>query len=502
MSTFFADLHCHSTMFPYNQMRQTVWHEYKHPVYPSQGDFIKLAKGGVRVLFLSLYPVEQGFLTVKELGLETGDITDALAHLVINIPKKRADEIQSYEHDYFADLLKEYDFLQRFADPYTENVRLNLFRSRKFKFRIVGNFDELNAILNLDQDLNANPAEDNTIAVILTIEGAHSLGTGQRNTTSLDYDDLSSAIKSNIANLKKLGPPGKEGSHCPFFVSLSHHFWNQLGGHAVSLWTLLRKIFDQNTGINDGIKELGKLVIDELLSKENGKRILIDAAHMSVKVRQWYYYTYLPERELRTGEKIPVIVSHTGSNGFSTLISSEMQGTPETIHDVADKLYKNSKIFNPWDVFVSDEEILIIHKSGGLVGLNLDQRIMMGKEVLSRTKKRVRFKMPWTADIIWVEPLIEQILHIARTIYRQTQDESVIWENICIGSDFDGMITPIRAYRNATSFPKLEKTILNRLKKRRNSELLLQGKSDSELHQITINILWKNALRFLKKHYN
>jgi hypothetical protein len=502
MGSFFADLHCHSALFPFNQLQPTVWHENIHPVYPSQGDFIKLAKGGVRVLFLSLYPIEQGFLTFSQLGIETGNITDALAHLILKMPKERADEIQNFEHSYFTDLINEYVFLQRFADPYMKNVRLSLFKRKKFKFKIVSDFNELNSILNLDADLNPNPEKDDTIAVILTIEGAHSLGVGQRNTTASDYSDLESTIRENIARLKNFGPAGKEGRHCPFFISLSHHFWNQLGGHAVSLWNIIRKVFDQKTGINEGIKDLGKLVVDELLSKENGKRILIDVTHMSIKVRQWFYFTYLRDRELLTGEKIPVIVSHTGVNGYATIAGSVMNGTPETIHDVADELYNKSGKFNPWDGFISDEEIIIIHISGGLIGLNLDERIMMGKEVLDATKKAARLKQKRIADILWLEPLIEEILHIARSIYLHTGDENVIWNNICIGSDFDGMITPIKAYRNATHFPKLDKMIFEQLKIRINTEPFLTNKSDSEIRDITDRITWKNILSFLKKYYN
>jgi microsomal dipeptidase-like Zn-dependent dipeptidase len=101
-----------------------------------------------------------------------------------------------------------------------------------------------------------------------------------------------------------------------------------------------------------------------------------------------------------------------------------------------------------------------------------------------------------------VEPLIEEILHIARSVYLQTHDENVIWDNICIGSDFDGMIKPIKAYRNATSFPKLDKMIFEQLRKRINTEKFLANRSDSEIRQITDRILWKNILRFLKKHYN
>jgi microsomal dipeptidase-like Zn-dependent dipeptidase len=242
--------------------------------------------------------------------------------------------------------------------------------------------------------------------------------------------------------------------------------------------------------------------MDELLSRENGRRILVDVSHMSVKVRQWFYQTYLPVRELQTGEKIPVIVSHTGLNGYETLAASEMHGTPDTIHDVADELYKNSKKFNPWDVFISDEEIMFIHISGGLIGLNLDERIMMGKEMLDTIKRRARWKVPRTADSIWIEPLMEEILHIARTIYLKTRDENVVWDNICIGSDYDGMITPVKSCRNAKSFPKLDRIIFRQLIKRIGTEQFLANKTGPEIREITDLIVWKNALRFLKKHFN
>jgi microsomal dipeptidase-like Zn-dependent dipeptidase len=135
-----------------------------------------------------------------------------------------------------------------------------------------------------------------------------------------------------------------------------------------------------------------------------------------------------------------------------------------------------------------------------LIGLNLDERVMMGKKVLNFTKKNARCKPPWIVDKIWIEPLIEEILHIAKTIYSETRDETVIWDNICIGSDYDGMITPIKAYRNANDFPKLNKIIFEQLRKRVNTEQFLTNKSDSEIREIIDKILWKNALRFLKKH--
>jgi microsomal dipeptidase-like Zn-dependent dipeptidase len=501
MANYFSDLHCHSALFPFNQFHESTWHQHLSLLYPSQGDFTKIAKGKVRVLLVSLYPIEKGFVTVKPLPHQTGDVTDALAQIIFDMPKERADEIQSKNHDYFEDLLKEYAFLLEFADPETHKVGVDSGKRTTFRYKIVSNFNDLKNILNLDGNLNPGDGCKDTIAVVLTIEGAHSLGIGQTNTLGKPEAELRIKLQNNIARLKNLGPAGNPGAHCPFFITLSHHFWNQLGGHSVSLWGIIRKAMDQNTGINEGISPLGEFAVRELLSKSPGvRRILIDSSHMSIKVRKWYY-GFLKQWETNTGEKIPVIVSHSGVNGKKTIAESEMIGTPENIHDVADVLYKQSTEFNPWDVFLSDEEIMTVHQSGGIIGLNMDQRIMMGKKTLEETRKRARLKRKEVALRIWIEPLLKEIFHIAGHILSVTGNPAVIWDNICIGSDFDGMITPIPAYNNATKFPELNDTMFNEFLQRRGGEAVLAGKTDAEIQEITDKIMWKNIVKFLEKHY-
>jgi hypothetical protein len=498
MATYFSDLHCHTTLFSFNRLYPDTWHEQFFPVFPAQGDFSQLSRGNVRVVMVSLYPIEQGFVTVKPLNIGVGDITDLLAKVIVDMPKERADEIQNFNHSYFNDFIKEINFLQHSALPVTHKLRIKGLKREKFSYMIVSDFDDLKSLLSLDNNLNPGAGAENTIAVILTIEGAHSLGVGQRNTLQLSVNDLKTILADNISKLKKLGPPGKEGAWCPFFISLEHHFWNQLGGHAVSLWKVIRKVMDQTPGINGEITELGKFVVDELLSTANGcRRILIDSAHMSIKVRRWYY-NYLSQRS----DNIPVIVSHTGVNGKATMAEAEIQGTAETIHDVADKLYKESTDFNPWDVFISDEEIMIIHNSGGIIGLNLDQRIMMGKKRLDEIKKLVRGKSAGERREIWIRPLINQILHIAGHILSQTGQPEKIWDNICIGSDFNGMITPIKAFNNAEKFPLLHDTIFKELMKMTGTVPPLFGKTESDIKEITDKIMWKNNLLFLEKHFH
>jgi hypothetical protein len=488
-------------LFPFNQLHPSVWYEHNALIFPSQGDFTKLAKGNVRVVMISLYPIEQGFITIKPLDLGTGDITDTLAEIILDMPQERANEIQDFNHDYFVDFLYEYDFLKKFEAPMTHKVRIAVGKRKDFKFKIVRNFTDLSNVLNLDAGLNPGPGCNDTIAVVLTIEGGNALGIGQRNTLTQPVADLKIKLQNNIARLKKLGPPGNEGAHCPFFITLSHHFWNQLGGHSVSLWNVIRKVMDQNPGINQGITSLGEFVIKELLSTTNGaRRILIDTTHMSIQARRWYF-NYLKEWERDTGEKIPIIVSHAGLNGKKTMAEAEMHGTPEEIHDVADELYENSTEFNPWDVFLSDEEIMLVHHSEGIIGLNMDHRIMMGKKTLDETKKHARLKRPEIARSIWIQPLLNEILHIAGLILRETGNPAVIWDNISIGSDFDGMITPIKLFDSATDFPELNETMLKELIRRKGSETTLAGKTDADILQITDKIMWKNNLRFLQKHY-
>jgi hypothetical protein len=497
MAKYYSDLHCHTTLFAYNRQYKDTWYEDHFPVYPIQGNFAQLARGNTRVVMLSLYPIEQGFLTVHPLDIGTGNISDFLARLIVDIPKERSDEIQNFNHEYYDDLIKELTFLQDSAMPVTHKVPINLLMKRSYMYRIVRNFNDLKTLLDLDSNMNpGSPAKD-TIAVVLTIEGAHSLGVGQKNTLTKDPAQLKVKLEQNIAKLKNLGPVGHEGDWCPFFITLNHHFWNQLGGHAVSLWQTIRKVMDQNLGINENITSLGEFVADQLLDNSGGKRrILIDSSHMCINVRKWYF-SYLASR----GDNVPVFYSHIGVNGIDTMDHAQMQGTPDIIHDVADELYKNSTAFNPWDGLVSDEEIMIVHHSKGLIGLNLDQRIMMGKETLDNCQKKVFLKSAKEKRRIWIQPFINEILHIAKHIYATTGSDNFIWDIISLGSDFNGMITPIKPFNTADKLPALQETLFEELKKLTTSEPVLLGKTDSEVQEIVDKILWKNNLLFLERNF-
>jgi microsomal dipeptidase-like Zn-dependent dipeptidase len=494
----YSDLHCHSTLFSYNHSLETAWDEEHELFFHSQGDFAKLGRGKVRLVMVSLYPIEQGFITVKPLNLGPGHLSSLLAGVVFSMPVKRAEAIQNYEHDYFEDLIREVEFMASGMDPVVYWNRTGPGKDEVYRYRIVEDFDDLSRLLELNEFLDPCTPREDTIAVVLCIEGAHSLGIGQRNTLYKEELSLQEKLAVNINRLKQLGPPGREGRWSPFYITLSHHFWNQLGGHSISLPNIVHKVLNQEQSLYKGITPLGEFVIGQLLNNTGGqKRVLVDINHMSPKLRHWYY-RYLAQRD----ELVPIIASHTGVNGKKNLADSRIKGKPGTYHDLADALYFKSELFNPWDLLLSDEEVMIIHHSGGIIGINLDQRIMMGKERLSQIKSMASSKSRKQKQEIWIMPFIEQVLYIARLILRETGDPEVIWDNIAVGSDYSGMISPIEAFKDATCFPDFDEALFNGLRSLSDKEPVLSGKTDAEIRDITNLIMWKNNVKFLKKHFH
>lgn len=497
MARFYSDLHCHSALFSYNHFAETAWTEEHQFFYHSQGDFAKLGRGKVRLVVVSLYPIEQGFVVVKPLNLGESALTEILAEIVFSLPVKRTEEIQHYDHDYFDDLLKEVEFIASTQEPVSFWNRSAPGKDAVYKYRIVKDFEDLHRLLELDETLQPCTSGEDKIAVVLSVEGAHCLGIGQKNTLYKDETFLAKKLSENISRLKKLGPPGGEGDWCPFYITLTHHFWNQLGGHSVTFSNIINKVLDQTTGLSKGVTPLGQMVVEQLLNTEQGqKRILIDISHMSHRMRRWYF-RYLSSR----GDHIPIIASHTGVNGKRTMSEAVIKTTKGNYHEIADELYRTSTSFNPWDLLLSDEEIMIIHRSGGIIGINLEHRIMMGTEKLNERKHKARSKTLKEQQEIWIRPFIDQVLHIAAVILKGTGNPSGIWDNICIGSDYGGMITPIAAFPSAEKFPEFDEALFSGIKRLVDSEELLIGKTDEEMREITDMVMWKNLVTFLRRNF-
>ncbi|MBD3285972.1 hypothetical protein GF359_05725, partial [candidate division WOR-3 bacterium] len=377
-----ADIHCHPTVIPYNR-NKSIWY-YKPPTECqrrkgryiwdniarpyTQSDFVSLYKGGVKVVFASLYPVEWSFMTItRKPVLNKGffkaidSIICCTARWILQIlvmytfigrilstyPAKRIRQILKYDREYFDELCKGYKMLLDDAE-----IPKKIANKRKVKIpegtqiKIAGEYEEI--VQNLKTD--------KIISVILSAEGAHVLGCGQKNTLDGLPDSqlnnlnspvtkkLLNKIRDNISRLKKWGPEGREGTHTPFFIDFNHHFWNQLSGHAMSQADGGHVLFDQLRGMNTPPTELGKRIVRELLTSKNGRRILLGSKHMSIDTRKWYYGRIGAHNKGKPdAKKIPVIGSHVAVNGIGKMDASRNTNDPNEM----DKRYNESdSLFN------------------------------------------------------------------------------------------------------------------------------------------------------------
>jgi microsomal dipeptidase-like Zn-dependent dipeptidase len=195
------------------------------------------------------------------------------------------------------------------------------------------------------------------------------------------------ALHGELSNLKKL----YEASFR--ILGISHFFDNEAGG-------------SMHSRSNKGLTAFGR----ELVQKAQELHMIIDLAHASRRV--------LDEVIDRTSD--PVIVSHTG-----------VRGTCD----------------NPRNL--SDEQIMKIAKTGGIIGIAVFRRVVCGDHL-----KDVALAMRYVAELAGVD-------------------------HVGLGSDFDGAIP---AFVDARGLPLLTE------------ELLAQGFDEGQIAKI----MGGNALRVLQ----
>jgi hypothetical protein len=475
MKSMFIDVHCHPSMKPFGQAhpenknnkdpgkKRSIWHSDPPAGTDitinkligvtrfSQSNFSDLNKGNFRVVVAALNPVEKGFFIS---GPGTGDIADFAYNWVSGIGEKKIDFIQRNKDDY-SELLKEYDFIRQLHNKEV------IIAGKKIRYRLTKQFKDIQNNLNSGKDI---------ISVVLSIEGAYTFIND--NTQPPDKEQ----VLKNVDSIKKWKFP-------PFFVTISHHFDNKMSGHARSLPDFLDFLIDQTPGMDDGITDLGKEVINGLLSETNGKRIYIDIKHMSRKVRQAYYEML---HDKYKDEKIPVIVSHGAVNGRPVMNPDDP--APE----------EKNGLFNGRDINFYDDEIVRIAKSDGIFGLQIDERQITN----SREKNKIRYSLikrkkklkKWTS-LIW-----NQIQYIAELL---DNNKLPAWDIICLGTDFDGIIDPINGYWTSADIPllrrKLKPLATDYMNSKRDSWKL--SSNDIPPGKVLDRVFFTNALDFLEKYY-
>lgn len=532
----YADLHCHPHSRAFHWMRHTKYEKKPKKYNPwnivlsnfkkqekgkrafsySQCDPAKLWNGETKLVFASLYPFEKGFykggeidqnkvirildvLATSGLGFlnpirwfqaifafATGAPTILkiarafLQSLLMRMPIRRIKFFISNKYDYYEELIKERDFLLSKSGEATRNeifipgIKRLLKSKRKMRKKYPESLEATGKyVVCEDYEEVMSTLDNNEIAMVLTIEGMHALGT----------DTDLGKVEERIMEIKQWPKP-------VFFITFAHHFNNFLGGHAHSLPDALRILSDQSDGLNGDIMPEGKraikrlLGLNDLLERDSslGRRILIDLKHTAALTRKWYY-----ERIIRPamdkGDTIPVILSHVGYSGWKTLQEAIDYGPKENDHDLKDGFY-------PWNINVCGEDVVWAAKTDGLVGICFDQRILGDK------KDKIN-----SIDLIWknLKAMIDAILESDQL---DSTAKANCWNYFSLGTDFEGYIDPTQDYGNALLFDEFEEDLVDKLeglRKLDGARYHLNGGTNTE--DVARGICFENAHRFLEQHF-
>jgi microsomal dipeptidase-like Zn-dependent dipeptidase len=483
MSKPIVDLHCHPAMKPLGKSfkkkyvngennfntdeENSIWWQRRPKLFKRvtnvlfsltkwrQSDCSTLLDGNNRVIVASLYPFEKGMVVHR-------DAKDAklsgrlIRNLAAGIGLRRIRHFQKMP-DYFTDLETEYRFYEQLHD---EKV---LIKGIQKNYKLIKKSSDL--ILS----------DQNCINIILSIEGAHVFNCG------LQREGRQTVKQEVLDNLDKV----KRWSFRPMFITLAHHFDNELCGFAKSLTGIVATQIKQFPNPDQGITTLGADVLRGLLDNKDGRRILIDIKHMNPKSR-YEYYDFL-KNEYST-ENIPIIVSHGALNG--------------KLHYRTHN-YVMKRGFNVADINFFFDEIQLIEKSKGIFGIQLDERRIFNSKLKDDIYKRAQKKMNnygkkrlrKNSYFIWRQ--IETIALYLDMLGREA------WNIQALGTDFDGVINPLNGWWTAKELKVLDQYLIY------HAEDFLKSKNGQKLktfNKLTANkivdkFLSDNALDFIKRNF-
>ena len=368
----------------------------------SQSDFNLCIKGNVGMVFSSITPFEKGYTRVN---IKNKDLRRLILTFANSFGKARIKFTENLD-DYFIDLQQEYQFLRQLHGKMVDGK----------SYRLVTNFADAKKAFN----------RKNQIAVINTIEGAYAFGTG----IAMDFNTKARCdqVLQNIGTVKAW-------EHPPFFVTLGHHFYNEICGHALTVPKAMARIVNQEMGSTFGFSKNGKKFMEALLSSANGNSIIIDSKHMNLRSRK-QYYAHVKKMNI---DKPPIFVSHGGCTGYKNVHAGKA---------TLSKFPSANQQFYSQEINFYDFEFPLFEKSGGVLGVQLDERRIASLNVLKKIKKldSREYELQY-AKLVW-----KQIWHIARVL---DDAELFAWGIQCIGSDFDGIIDPMNKYYTVASYPTL-----------------------------------------------
>ncbi len=463
-------------------------------VLNSQSSLSQLYNGDVKLFGIALHSPESNMAK----GLLEKKIVNKGAIALLN--RSRLELIRDGNH-YFEFLNEDLARLTQAQSPAELNGAILKIINNS------GDFDETNA---------------KTIYAFLIVEGLHCF-----------FNDQSAM------NVKEIFTENFEtftDTHTIFAINVCHIQQNPFCNHAYGIQFINSAYFFPK---GNGITTWGREVINRMLQK----KILVDIKHMSLASR-WQLYSMLRDPADQNKYIAPIICTHAGLTGQSIRDRVKyLLRPPEDVGVVYEVCYLkpkspyiNEAYFNCSSINLYNEDIEAILLSGGLIGLSFDQRILgfadenvlrnvtvpHDVEYISELESNF-FLGPnptalpaWTDDDqVWtsedfenldpafdtqLHPLffLNHVIHIL-TVAKNNPAIGIekAMKQICLGSDFDGLINAIDNCKQADKLDTFKNLMLNKMQKLlQNANLGNEGINVAELAE---NIFYTNGRDFILK---
>ena len=345
------------------------------------------------------------------------------------------------------------------------------------------------------------------------------------------------------------------------YLSLTHLTYipeQHLGTHAFGAKGLKHPSFYP---FGHGLSEVGKDVVltayglEDSIEKKKDTGVLIDVKNLSLKSREDLYAL----RRVKDCSHIPLIASNVGVTGYSLNGWKDNLEVEKCVNHVDQgiktvKVHNKPKvagywgndikkefIFNSCTINLMDEDIVEIAKSGGLIGVSLDVDILGHNSNSTNNESACEFLttsdfsyyFPYTSirkleyasmeeirtEESWFQPnrrdvhplsLCFNIIHIMAVIglkTKQNQLKKKPQEFICIGSNFDGFIEPVKFCSDSRYFGDLQACLMKWLPVAAKKYQKVNGgtkdlfsfiQKNDYLKEVVSGILYNNGHDFLK----
>lgn len=447
----------------------------------SQSNLYDMARYGVKISNQLVGPVERNFfLQTPFLNVVTYPDADKIYGCMTGLfyrkeafidNKIRYFELLNDQINYIIDELDQY--------PLTKN-------GQTYECRIIRSKQDI-------KDVMQSP---NKTGIVMSIWGGHSLSSYYfleeeryrslnvefENTVLTNIDRLKGAVPIRLKDNKYLSVP-------IFSIQFSNFFEDGICGKSVLFSVAEEEAFGQQPSIGKDFSELGEKVIERLLDKSKGRRILIDVNGMSLAARE-NYYKFVQERRTYK-DTIPILALGVGISGQKKA-DSEYSSTDE-------KVKSQSTLFNHRQANLCKEDIIAILKSKGLIGISLERDRLMGKYFQTRYNATV----PNSAERRRV--VIDAIVaNICKIIHSCNSIEA--WDIVSIGSMFDTHGHYFDGFDSSDDMYRLGKDLLAFFKNPRDIDGIYTAKEITNFtykispENLVDKIMYKNSYNFLLKH--